>query len=125
VIEKAKQGIYTQFEVQRGLPIQMLIKHFQQAPDNQWMIKDSLKAHIKFMTHNLLEDCSRHGKFDIIYCRNVLIYFDEPTKAAVLNRLGGALLVPGFLTLGSAETVMGLTDRFKPHPEDRGIYQLA
>lgn len=125
VLEKAKNGFYTQFEVQRGMPIQLLLKYFQQAPDNQWQVKDALKAMIRFDTHNLLDDASRHGTFDIIFCRNVLIYFDEPTKAHVLARLAGVMRPPGFLTLGSAETVIGISTKFKQMDEDRSIYQLA
>lgn len=124
VVEKASQGLYSQFEIQRGLPIQMLIKYFQQAPENTWRVGDNTKRMVKFQTHNLLEDCSRFGKFDIIFCRNVLIYFDEATKRQVLERLSGALNPPGFLMLGSAETVFGITDRFQPFETEPGIYIL-
>ncbi len=125
VLSKAKEGIYTQFEVQRGMPIQLLLKYFQQAPDNHWQVKDSLKAMIRFDTHNLLEDAGRFGVFDIIYCRNVLIYFDETTKGHVLGRLAAVMRPPGFLTLGSAETVIGISTRFKQMEVERSIYQLA
>lgn len=125
MVEKAKQGMYTQFEIQRGLPIQLLIKYFQQAADNHWRINDTTKAMVKYQTHNLLEDPSKFGRFDIIFCRNVLIYFDEATKGVVLNRLASALNPPGFLVLGSAETVIGLTDQFKPYEGEPGVYVLA
>lgn len=124
VVEKAKQGQYTQFEIQRGLPIQLLIKYFQQAPDNHWRVNDATKRMVKFQTHNLMDDCAKFGRFDIIFCRNVLIYFDEATKAAVLNRLATVLNPPGFLILGSAETVLGLTDRYKAFENEPGVYVL-
>lgn len=124
-VNKGKKGLYTQFEVQRGLPIQMMIKYFSQAPENQWQVNDVLKKHIRFDTHNLLHECTKFGRFDIIYCRNVLIYFDEATKKLVLEHLASVLNPPGFLSLGSAETVMGVTDRYQHHPNERGIYMLT
>lgn len=124
VVDKASQGLYSQFEIQRGLPIQFLLKYFQQAPDNQWRVGDPTKNMIKFQTHNLLEDCTKFGKFDIIFCRNVLIYFDEVVKRQVLDRLAAALNPPGILMLGSAETVFGLSDKFQPLENETGIYTL-
>ena len=124
VVEKARQGLYTQFEIQRGLPIQLLIKYFQQAADNHWRVNDATQKMVKFQTHNLMEDCAKFGRFDIIFCRNVLIYFDEATKTQVLNRLASVLNPPGFLILGSAETVLGLTDKFKSFQNDPGVYVL-
>ena len=124
VVDKAKQGLYTQFEVQRGLPIQLLLKYFQQAPENQWRVSDTLKQMIKFNTQNLMADYGKLGSFDIIFCRNVLIYFDEKTKTQVLDKLASALTPPGFLVLGSAETVIGLTDRFQAFEGEPGIYTL-
>ncbi len=125
VLAKAKDGLYSQFEVQRGMPIQMLLKYFQQAPENQWQVKDMVKSMIRFDSHNLLDDASRFGTFDIIFCRNVLIYFDETTKGHVLSRLAGVMRPPGFLTLGSAETVIGISTRYKQMEEERSVYQLA
>ncbi len=121
VLEKAKAGIYTQFEVQRGLPIQRLVKHFDQVGDS-WRIKPQLRQKVRFEQANLLDDFARFGKMDVIFCRNVLIYFDIQTKAKVLDRLAAQLADDGFLLLGAAETVVGLTDSLRPISGHRGLY---
>ena len=121
VLDKAKAGIYTQFEVQRGLPIQMLLKYFQQKGD-AWHISPAIKSMVTFKQMNLIKDFSQLGQFDVIYCRNVLIYFDQPTKTDVLRRLSAALAPDGVLLLGAAETVIGLTDALAPHASQRGLY---
>ena len=121
VLDKAKAGIYTQFEVQRGLPIQLLLKYFQQKGD-AWHISPAIKSMVTFKQMNLIKDFSQLGQFDVIYCRNVLIYFDQPTKTDVLRRLSAALAPDGVLLLGAAETVIGLTDALAPHPSHRGLY---
>ena len=120
-LDKAKAGLYSQFEVQRGLPVQMLLKHFKKQGEN-WQISDQLRASVKFRAMNLLDDFRTLGSFDIIFCRNVLIYFDVPTKKQVLERLAAQATEPGFMLLGAAETVLGITDRFKPVPGERGLY---
>ena len=124
VLEKAKGGVYTQFEVQRGLPIQLLVKHFAQVGE-MWQIAADLRAMVQYRPINLLSDFSHLGPFDLVFCRNVLIYFDQDTKVAVLNRLARVTAPHGFLVLGAAETVVGLTDAFKPVPERRGLYAPA
>lgn len=111
-LEKAKQGVYSQFEVQRGLPIQMLVRHFTQQPGG-WRIKDELKKSIRFQPLNLLESFHSLGHFDIIFCRNVLIYFENPIKKQILDRMGRQLSPDGHLILGAAETVLGVTDVFE------------
>jgi chemotaxis protein methyltransferase CheR len=121
VLEKARQGIYSQFEVQRGLPIQLLIKYFSQVGE-AWQIAPEIRSMVKFQQLNLLADFSRLGVFDLILCRNVLIYFDQETKIDVLNRLAPVVAADGYLVLGAAETVVGLTDRFKTVAEHRGLY---
>ena len=122
VLEKAKAGIYSQFEVQRGLPIQMLVKYFKQTGE-LWQINPDIRAMIQHRQLNLLHDFSSLGVFDVIFCRNVLIYFDQDTKINIFNRLAKATEADGFLVLGAAETVVGLTDVFKPFPERRGLYR--
>ena len=122
VLERAKAGVYTQFEVQRGLPIQMLLKYFQQNGD-QWTISQEIRSMVHYRTLNLLNDFSALGQFDIVYCRNVLIYFDQPTKKAVLENIAKLMPSDGFLFLGGAETVLGITDQFAPVPGLRGIYK--
>src|SRR5882757_194588 len=121
VLEKAKSGIYTQFEVQRGLPALMLIKYFSQVGE-MWQIAPEIRGMVKFMPLNLLNDFSRLGRFDVVFCRNVLIYFDQPTKSAVLDRIADVSERDGFLALGGAETVVGLTSRFKLIADKRGLY---
>jgi chemotaxis protein methyltransferase CheR len=121
VLEKARAGLYTQFEVQRGLPIQSLIKHFTQSGD-LWQITPELRAMVKYRQLNLLHDFASLGTFDLVFCRNVLIYFDSDTKIDVLTRMAQITASDGFLVLGAAETVVGLTDRFKMVPDKRGLY---
>nr|WP_165446093.1 protein-glutamate O-methyltransferase CheR [Bradyrhizobium uaiense] len=122
VLEKSKAGIYSQFEVQRGLPIQMLVKYFKQSGE-LWQINPELRAMVQHRQLNLLHDFSQLGTFDVIFCRNVLIYFDQDTKINIFNRLARLMEADGFLVLGAAETVVGLTDTFKPIPERRGLYR--
>lgn len=121
ILAQARKGTYSQFEVQRGLPIQYLMKYFTQVNDT-WQLKDDIKSMVKFSTFNLLDDMSRMGQFDIIFCRNVLIYFDEKTKGSILGKMEKQLDKDGFLLLGGAETVLGITDKFVPMPEKRGLY---
>ncbi len=121
VLEKAKVGIYSQFEVQRGLPIQMLVKYFTQVGDT-WQINPEIRAMVQYKPLNLLHNFSHLGPFDVVYCRNVLIYFDQDTKVDVLGRLAKIMAPDGYLVLGAAETVVGLTDIFKPVPDQRGLY---
>lgn len=122
VLEKSKAGIYSQFEVQRGLPIQLLVKYFKQTGEF-WQINADIRAMVQHRQLNLLHDFSQLGVFDIIFCRNVLIYFDQDTKINIFNRLAKTMEPDGFLVLGAAETVVGLTDVFKPFPEKRGLYR--
>ena len=122
ILEKAKSGLYSQFEVQRGLPITMLVKHFTQIGE-MWQISPEIRAMVQFRPLNLLHDFSSLGACDVVFCRNVLIYFDQPTKIDVFNRLARIVPADGYLTLGAAETVIGLTDLFKTVPDRRGLYQ--
>ena len=121
VLEKAKSGIYSQFEVQRGLPVTLLIKYFSQVGE-MWQIAPELRAMVQFKPLNLLRDFSSLGTFDVVFCRNVLIYFDQDTKIDVLQRLAKVVDAGGYLALGAAETVVGLVDAFKPMAERRGFY---
>jgi chemotaxis protein methyltransferase CheR len=122
VLEKSRAGLYSQFEVQRGLPIQLLVKYFKQAGEF-WQINPDIRAMVQHRQLNLLHDFSQLGTFDVIFCRNVLIYFDQDTKISTFNRLAKAMEPDGFLVLGAAETVVGLTDAFKPYPDKRGLYR--
>jgi chemotaxis protein methyltransferase CheR len=122
VLEKSKTGLYSQFEVQRGLPIQLLVKYFKQNGEF-WQINPDIRAMVQHRALNLLHDFSQLGTFDVIFCRNVLIYFDQDTKVSIFSRLCKIMEPDGFLVLGAAETVVGLTDAFKPYPDKRGLYQ--
>ena len=121
VLAKAKAGIYSQFEVQRGLPIQMLLKYFSQTGET-WQIAPEIRSMIQFRPFNLLADFARLGLFDLVMCRNVLIYFDQPMKSDVLDRLSRVVASDGYLVLGSAETTIGLTQGFATVPDRRGLY---
>ncbi|MFC3126633.1 CheR family methyltransferase [Pseudoroseomonas globiformis] len=121
VVDRAREGVFTQFEVQRGLPVQMLVKHFRQE-GGRWRIAPELRSMARFEERNLLGDHRALGKFDVIFCRNVLIYFDPPTKGRVLNALSAQLAPDGVVYLGGAETVLGLTDRLAAVPGERGVY---
>jgi chemotaxis protein methyltransferase CheR len=121
VLEKAKAGLYNQFEVQRGLPIRLLVKYFTQTGD-QWQISSEIRSMVDFRYLNLLDDFSRLGPFDIVYCRNVLIYFDAPLKADVLRRIANTMAADGSLLLGASETVLGVTDALTLDPAHRGLY---
>jgi len=123
VLEKSKAGIYSQFEVQRGLPIQMLVKYFKQTGE-LWQLNADIRGMVQHRQLNLLHDFSGLGKFDIIFCRNVLIYFDQDTKIRIFERLSKMLEADGTLMLGAAETVVGISDAFRPSPDKRGLYQL-
>ena len=122
VLEKSRAGIFSQFEVQRGLPIQMLVKHFTQV-EELWQLNADIRAMVQHRQLNLLQDFFHLGLFDVIFCRNVLIYFDQATKAGVFDRLARALEPDGVLTLGAAESVVGISDAFRPYPERRGLYR--
>jgi chemotaxis protein methyltransferase CheR len=122
VLEKSKAGIYSQFEVQRGLPIQMLVKYFNQVGE-LWQLSPDIKAMVQHRQLNLLDDFSHMGMFDVIFCRNVLIYFDQETKADIFERLARSIEPDGVLALGAAESVVGISDAFKPCPDRRGIYR--
>ena len=122
VLEKSKSGIFSQFEVQRGLPIQLLVKYFTQNGE-LWQLNADIRGMVQHRQLNLLQDFSHLGVFDIIFCRNVLIYFDQATKVNIFDRLSRMLEPDGVLALGAAESVVGITNTFKPYPERRGLYR--
>ena len=122
VLEKSKAGIFSQFEVQRGLPIQLLVKYFTQIGE-LWQLNADIRGMVQHRQLNLLQDFSHLGTFDIIFCRNVLIYFDQTTKANIFDRLSRMLEPDGVLALGAAESVVGITNAFKPYPDRRGLYR--
>ncbi len=124
-LRKARKGLYSQFEVQRGLPVSLLIKYFQKAGTG-WEINPDIRAMVQFREHNLLRDDGELGVFDVIFCRNVLIYFDDATKRQVLARLALHLAKDGYLVLGAAETTTGLSDAFTAVLEGQhGVFGLS
>jgi chemotaxis protein methyltransferase CheR len=121
MLDKARAGLYTQFEVQRGLPIAMLMKYFRQNGD-KWEIDPTIRGMVEYEEFNLLDDPVPLGQFDIVFCRNVLIYLDTPTKTRVLENIWKLMPADGVLYMGGAETVMGVTEKFLPVNEHRGMY---
>ena len=121
ILDSAKKGVYSQFEVQRGMPTTLLIKYFQQQ-GTEWALKDEIKSMVRFQKFNLLSPMVALPEFDIIFCRNVLIYFDLATKQKIFAELSKKLSKHGFLFLGGAETVIGVTQEFKAMPNERGLY---
>ncbi len=123
-LDRAKEGKYTQFEVQRGLPIQMLMEHFTQQ-GTSWFISDEIKKMVKFSKGNLLEPFGAIGKMDVVFCRNVLIYFDTDTKAKVVRAIYNILQPNGYLVLGGAETLLGISDLLERAEGYRGLYRAT
>lgn len=120
-LEMAKNGIYTQFEAQRGLPVEMLLKYFKQSKNN-WEIIKQLKNMVNFKKFNLLDDMSGLGQFDVIFCRNALSDFEKSVQKDVLDKLSSQLTDDGFLFLGKLENAEDMHENFAPVPNTRGIY---
>ncbi|QQG37481.1 MAG: protein-glutamate O-methyltransferase CheR [Micavibrio aeruginosavorus] len=123
-VERARRGEYSAFEVQRGLPIKLLMKYFSQTGQN-WTIKDEMKRNISFRVFNLHDSFMPLGRFDLIVCRNVLIYFDDNDKRKVLTGMKGVLAADGYLFLGSSETILGLSTEFTIVPSFPGFYSTV
>ena len=123
VIDRARAGSYTQFEVQRGLAITQTIKWFEECADG-WRIAEPLRKHVRFQVHNLLEPPPHPGEFDIVLCRNVLLYLCSEKKALAFDRLSSAMAEDGWLMLGAGETVIGQTKKLVSDPKVRGLYRL-
>ena len=124
ILNRAKEGMYSQFEVQRGLPITLLVKYFSQVGD-RWQINAKIRSMVNYREFNLLHDPIGLGRFDVVFCRNVLIYFDQQTKGRVLNSVAKLMPEDGFLFLGGAETVLGITDKFQMMTGQRGVYCVS
>jgi chemotaxis protein methyltransferase CheR len=127
VVELARSGCYTQFQIQRGLAVTQMLRWFDETPAG-WQAKEALRRKVRFEVHNLLDPpppsrSSGQGHFDLILCRNVMLYFEGPTRARAFERLAGAMAPGGRLVLGGGETVIGQTDRFTPDTELTGVYR--
>ncbi|MFL0357531.1 CheR family methyltransferase [Erythrobacter sp. GH1-10] len=123
-INSARNGVYSQFEVQRGLGVAQMLNHFEETSQG-WQVREETRANSRFQHHNVLNDPPSRQRFDLILCRNVLLYFDQPTRQRAFSRLSEALADDGFLMLGAGETVVGQTDAFMPVPRRPSIYRLA
>jgi chemotaxis protein methyltransferase CheR len=120
-LEKAQSGVYTQFEVQRGLPIRLLVRHFDKT-DEAWVLAPRIRQMVRWRRINLLADLRALGQFDVIFCRNVVSAFDPPTRRRVLEQLARALPDDGWLVLGMDETIIGVTEALIPAQGRRGLY---
>lgn len=123
-IARAREGLYSQFEVQRGLPIRRLMSWFD-AEGDRWRVRAELRERLEFHVGSLLDPLLVGGKFDIILCRNVLLYFSSEVRALAFDRLADRLAHDGILMLGAGETVIGQTDAFISDPGCRGLYRRA
>ena len=121
VLEKARPASTASSKCSAACRLQLLVKHFTRSGEF-WQIAPELRAMVRYRQLNLLADFSQLGTFDLVFCRNVLIYFDAETKTDVLNRIARVTAADGYLVLGAAETVVGLTDRFKMVADRRGLY---
>lgn len=124
VVDRARTGVYTQFEVQRGLGIAQMIKWFEETPDG-WRAVEALRKSVRFQVHNLLEMPPHPGEFDIVLCRNVLLYLNQATREKAFDRLAAAMAPDGWFMLGAGETVIGQTRKLVADKDARGLYVLA
>ncbi len=125
ILEKARAGIYTSFEVKRGLTPARLDRHFVKRADDTYAVSDAVRRMVTFRRHNLIETAAHLGVFDVVFLRNVLIYFETPTKTRVLDHIAQVMARDGALFLGSADTIIGVTSKFTGAPSERGLYRLA
>jgi chemotaxis protein methyltransferase CheR len=121
-VRRARDGTYTQFEVQRGLGITQMIRWFEECDDG-WRAIEPLRRLVRFQVHNLLEPAPHPGQFDIVLCRNVLLYLNAERRGLVFDRVAGAMAPDGWLMMGAGETVIGQTRKFEADPESRGLYR--
>lgn len=123
-LAQAREGRYSQFEIQRGLPVTLMLRHFEQR-DEEWVAKDELRKMVTFTEHNMLTPVRHFGRFDVILCRNVLMYLSDDKRTHILEAIAPSLEDGGLLMLGAAETVIGQTQRFRASNAFRGFYELA
>jgi len=121
-VEQAKSGVYSQFEVQRGLPVLQMMRWFEELPGAAWRIASDLRRAVRFEVGSLVGPAGPAETFDIILCRNVLLYFSPEMRRAAFSRLASAAAQDGALMLGAGETVIGQTEAFVSDPECRGLY---
>ena len=124
VVNAAREGHYSQFQIQRGLGAMQMVTFFEETRTG-WQANPALRRMVRFETHNLLDLPAAPGRFDLVLCRNVLLYFDRPTRTRAFERLADALAPGGRLMLGAGETTVGQTHAFAPEPGTVGLYGLA
>jgi chemotaxis protein methyltransferase CheR len=124
-IARARAGVYSQFEVQRGLPVMQMIRWFEELGGGDWRIAQPLRDQVRFEPRNIIEPPPSPGRFDIILCRNLLLYFSPDMRRLAFNRLAEAIAPDGALMLGAGETVIGQTERFVSDADCRGLYLPA
>ena len=122
-LARARAGRFTQFEIQRGLPVRRMMRWFDGGDDGEWSASSELTRMVQYRRHNLVADAPPAGLFDAVLCRNVLLYFGTPIKAIVFAKLAAALRPGGLLVLGAGETVIGQTGLFRPSVRYRGLYE--
>jgi len=125
IVRKARAGSYSAFEIKRGLSEERIARHFRRAEGETYSVNETIRRMVRFETHNLLESAARLGVFDVVFCRNVLIYFDTPTKTRVLDNIARQMSADGALFLGGADTIVGVSAKFTGVGQERGIYRVA
>ena len=123
-VDRARIGTYSQFEVQRGLGINQMIQWFEETDDG-WRAAEALRRPLRFQVHNILEPPPHPGDFDIVLCRNVLLYLSPEKKALAFERLATSMAEDGWLMLGAGETVIGQTSKLGADIKARGLYRLV
>lgn len=124
-IRQAREGLYSSFEIQRGLSVLQMMRWFEERPGSGWVVSDAIRTTVRFEVRNLLTDPPPGGPFDMILCRNVLLYFGPDQRRGAFQRLSAAIAPDGALMLGAGETVIGQTDAFVSDPDCRGLYLKA
>jgi chemotaxis protein methyltransferase CheR len=123
-IDRARAGTYSQFEIQRGLGVNQMIRWFEECADG-WRALEALRKPVRFQVHNLLEPPPHPGDFDIVLCRNVLLYLSPEKKTLAFERIAGAMAADGWLMLGAGETVIGQSGKLGTDLNARGLYRLV
>ena len=121
-IEQARGGTYSQFEIQRGISVSQMLNFFEETKQG-WQASDRIRSMTRFEQQNVLDFPPLPGRFDLVLCRNVLLYFAPETRRAAFDRLAGGLASDGLLMLGAGETVVGQTEKFEPSSYGSSLYQ--
>lgn len=122
ILKRAQNAVYTQLEVQRGLPARLLVQYFEKEGEMNWKIKEDLKKNVEYRKINLLDNWAHIGPFDIVFCRNVLIYQSVENKKRVIEKIHDLLTPNGVMVLGAAESLFGISDRFKQRNEEGAVF---